>query len=132
MLMEKLQAARRRKNRGFTLVELIVVITIIAILAALLVPVISKYIEQATEATGNANARAVYAAGAALGAKAIANGTPRTNNATNADRVDYLGSNFAGIATVTYDSNGSVNTATWKATTDADTEHIYTYPKKSK
>ena len=36
-----------RKNRGFTLVELIVVLVILAILAAILVPALLGYIDKA-------------------------------------------------------------------------------------
>ena len=42
---EKMSASR--KNRGFTLVELIVVLVILAILAAILVPALLGYIDKA-------------------------------------------------------------------------------------
>jgi len=38
-----------RKNKGFTLVELIVVLVILAILAALLVPALLGYIDKARQ-----------------------------------------------------------------------------------
>lgn len=47
-------------KKGFTLIELIVVIGILAVLAAVLIPSISNYVAQAREATNNANARALY------------------------------------------------------------------------
>jgi len=47
-------------KKGFTLIELIVVIAILAILAAILIPSLTNYITQATEARDLANARAVY------------------------------------------------------------------------
>ena len=39
--------AKNNKNRGFTLVELIVVLVILAILAALLIPALTGYIDKA-------------------------------------------------------------------------------------
>lgn len=47
-------------KKGFTLIELIVVIAILAILAAILIPSITNYIAKATEAKDEANARSLY------------------------------------------------------------------------
>lgn len=44
-------------RKGFTLIELIVVIAILAILAAILIPSITNYIDEANVATAKANAR---------------------------------------------------------------------------
>lgn len=49
-----------RNKKGFTLIELIVVIAILAILAAILIPSITGYIEKANDATASANARSAY------------------------------------------------------------------------
>src|SRR5690554_5352565 len=51
---------RKDKKKGFTLVELIVVIAILAILALILVPAISNYVGEANRAKDAANAKAVY------------------------------------------------------------------------
>ncbi len=51
---------KKLNKKGFTLIELIVVIGILAVLAAVLIPSISNYVAQAREATNNANARALY------------------------------------------------------------------------
>jgi len=40
---------RHKNNKGFTLVELIVVLVILAILAAILVPMLLGYIDEAKE-----------------------------------------------------------------------------------
>ena len=46
----------KKNNRGFTLVELIVVVLIIAIIAAVLAPQVVKYIERSKEAVDKNNA----------------------------------------------------------------------------
>ena len=85
---------KKRSKKGFTLIELVVVIAILGILAAILVPVISGFIETANQATDNANARLVYQAAAmwfaanspsATTALTCSSGTEATNIST------YLG-----------------------------------------
>lgn len=49
-----------KNKKGFTLIELIVVIAILAILAAILIPSIIDYIDTATRAKDQANARSYY------------------------------------------------------------------------
>lgn len=53
---------RREKNKGFTLVELIVVLVILAILAAILVPALLGYIDSARSKQTVLNARSAMTA----------------------------------------------------------------------
>lgn len=52
----------KKNNKGFTLVELIVVLVILAILAAILVPALLGYIDRAREKQYVLNARSAYTA----------------------------------------------------------------------
>ena len=51
---------KKLNKKGFTLIELIVVIAILAILAAILIPAITGYIKRAENAKDQANCRANY------------------------------------------------------------------------
>lgn len=52
---------RREDNKGFTLAELLIVLAIIGVLVAIFIPIFSKQLEKARDATTLANLRNVYA-----------------------------------------------------------------------
>lgn len=113
----------KKKSKGFTLVELIVVIAILVILAAILIPTMTGVINDAKEAAGNANARTVYSAAMAYAAKNY-----NTANALEAskeynDKLDaYLGTGFTGDYTFSTDASANVLKSTW-----TDGTNTYTY-----
>lgn len=51
----------KRNQKGFTLMEMLIVVAIIAILVAIAIPVFTSQLEKAREATDAANIRAAYA-----------------------------------------------------------------------
>lgn len=52
----------KRDNKGFSLIELIVVIAIMAILVGVMAPNVMKYIDKAREANDNQTLQAIYTA----------------------------------------------------------------------
>lgn len=64
----------KNKKKGFTLVELIVVLAILAILAAMLVPALTGYIDKANEKKIAATARQYYVAAQTVVSDAYASG----------------------------------------------------------
>ena len=64
---------KKNNNKGFTLMEMLIVVAIIAVLVAIAIPVFTNQLEKAREATDAANIRSAYAevmAAALTGAEA--------------------------------------------------------------
>lgn len=68
-----------RNSKGFTLMEMIVVIAIIGILIAIIVPNVAKVIGQAKSTADSANARSAYSATATWMTNAYSNGLAFTD-----------------------------------------------------
>ena len=102
-------------KRGFTLVELIVVIVILAVLAAMLVPALIGYVERARREKDYQAASTVYAAAQAAVTEAYAKGVideqeaqNLTGGATYGKTSDKWGDVICDLAGVTYGESGKI------------------------
>lgn len=109
-------ANRKENNKGFTLVELIVVIVILAILAALLVPALVGWINKAREKSYAVEARTAYLAAQTLVSENYY-ANPNYDVTANKDDVKELsGVNVSAITDVEYVNTGTNATEAEKRT----------------
>ena len=100
---------KENKKKGFTLVELIVVLVILAILAALLIPALTGYIDIAKEKDIIAETRQTVMAAQTLVDEAYAKEDIKSNNITVGDATATINkADIAKLAEVT----GTIGTVT--------------------
>lgn len=126
---------KKMNKKGFTLIEMLVVIAIIAILVAIVIPVVSNATEKAKQATDVANVRSLVAQYQIelLNGDATASKTALTSFAKKAAKGVYIAPTFDtdGKGTVTYiaplleDGNGK--TLPTGAPTGATVKNVYTW-----
>ena len=97
---------KKNKKKGFTLIELIVVITILAIIAALAIPSFNGVRENAAKEVATANARTAYTAG--MAAEALADNAADIQTKFTSLVADMK----KDTDTITWAAD--TNTATWK------------------
>lgn len=104
----------KKNNKGFTLVELIVVLVILAILAAILVPALLGYIDKAREGQYAEEAHSILVAAQGFCTEKYATDTAKaqptiaTGGAMNAEAVTYI-NNIVNPTTVT-----KINSVTYR------------------
>lgn len=83
---------KKNNNKGFTLMEMLIVVAIIAVLVAIAIPVFTNQLEKSREATDAANIRSAYAevmACALTGTTEDTNGVDVTPPATTDEGYTY-------------------------------------------
>ena len=118
-MLSKIRALKEKK--GFTLVELIVVLVILAILAALLVPALTGYIDKARKESIVAETRQVVMAAQTTVSEKYGQGTNKVtfseSNAATPSEISSIADlaevSAASITAVNYDAQGKITSVTY-------------------
>jgi type IV pilus assembly protein PilA len=129
----------KENKKGFTLVELIVVLVILAILAAFLVPALTGYIDKAKEKSIIAETRSVVMAAQTLSDEAYAKvNKGATITAPAAADVQALAEVSGTVSDITYDTTNSAKVKSLKYTSgglvctyDASASETYSVVKST-
>lgn len=132
-----MKKTNKLNNKGFTLMELIIVVAIMAILIALIAPNLVGFLDTATDTSYDANAKSCYTAASAWATQQRIAGTlvdgqevvTKDTDAGEGTLGEALGvKNFGdGTAKITFDK-GKCTKVEWDA--DSDNTADATYPKE--
>lgn len=135
----------KKKVKGFTLVELIVVVAIIGVLSAILIPSMMGYVKKTKYATANANAKEIFNnlssyATQMYVSKGITGGFPNqtinkqylrdTYNSMPEEQREAMSVDLEGYFGVVYDNEGYPAKVAW-AKSNNDNEIVGRYPNPS-
>ena len=130
---EKEMIQKLRSKKGFTLMEMLIVVAIIAILIAIAIPTFASQLEKANQATDAANLRAAYAE-AVVGAIDDPNGTKTvTTVAMKSSKLDKMDqtTKIGGKTLTEIENSGKTKGSTMDVTVsiDATGEQTVTFKK---